>query len=517
MSVVLAPIFTSGMILQRELPVRVWGTANPGARVEVCVQGQSASCVANKNGAWSCTLAPLHASDAETLEVRTGDDRVALSDVAVGEVFVAAGQSNMEFWMRYDQDMEEFRPTCNNARIRFYDQPKCSYPHQTDDFDYSKVGVWRKATSEDLEYFSAVGYYFARGLEMVLDVPVGIVGCNYGGTKSSAWMKPEHARAVQPEQVAAFEAQLQGLPYEELLANGRLNVMANNKGLAEWSAWNEFFLPQVRTEEEGQVFMAAATGDAAAVIDAQIKPGMLTPTKHAPGALFTYMVLPIAGFSTRGVLWYQGESDDEDDGAQARYAEALRTIIADWREAWQCDDLPFLVVQLPGLGRWEGMSMDARDWPTIRAGQQKVADEDERVWLCSIGDMGNKRDIHPKEKKPVGERLSLLAMRHLLGMPVPADAPRCVGVERKGPWIILQFDHAEGGLVLAGAEVNALEVLRDGVSVPFHAGIRGDRLVLAPEEATAEPLEVRFAQNNWYRINLYNGVEIPVLPFSVSC
>ena len=157
--------------------------------------------------------------------------------------------------------------------------------------------------------------------------------------------------------------------------------------------------------------------------------------------------------------------------------------------------------------------MDARDWPTIRAGQQKVADEDERVWLCSIGDMGNKRDIHPKEKKPVGERLSLLAMRHLLGMPVPADAPRCVGVERKGPWIILQFDHAEGGLVLAGAEVNALEVLRDGVSVPFHAGIRGDRLVLAPEEATAEPLEVRFAQNNWYRINLYNGVEIPVLPF----
>ena len=161
--------------------------------------------------------------------------------------------------------------------------------------------------------------------------------------------------------------------------------------------------------------------------------------------------------------------------------------------------------------------MAAQDWPTIRAGQQQVADADDYVWLCSIGDMGNKRDIHPKEKKPVGERLSLLALRHLLEMDVPADAPRCIGAERKGPWVILQFDHAENGLVLLGAEVNALELLRGGVSVPFQAGVRGDRLVLVPEEPTTEPLEVRFAQTNWYRINLYNSAEIPVLPFAVTC
>ncbi len=517
MSITLAPIFASGMVLQRELPVRVWGTAEPGARIDVCVQGQEVTMTADAHGNWCGTLAPLHASDAEVLEVCSASQSIALSDVAVGEVFVAAGQSNMEFLMRYDQQAEEFRPTCANARIRFYDQPKCSYPGQMGDFDFSKVGIWRKATPEDLDYFSAVGYYFARGMEMVLDVPVGIVGCNYGGTKSCSWMTPEHARIVQPEQAAAFDAKLQGLPYEDLLANGRLNVQKNDKGYATWSAWNEFFLPRTPTEEEGRAFMASVMQDGQEAADVDSTPGIMTPTKEAPGALFTYMVHPLAGFATRGVLWYQGESDDEDAGAQARHAEALRTIIADWREVWQRADLPFLVVQLPGLYSWASMGMDAHDWPTIRACQQQVADEDELVWLCSIGDMGNKHDIHPKEKKPVGERLSLLAMRYLLGMDVPADAPRCVGAERKGPWVILQFEHTEGGLVLAGAEVNALELLHDGKPMPFHAGVRGNRLVLVPEEPTSDSLEVRFAQANWYRVNLYNGAEIPALPFSITC
>ena len=513
----LAPIFARGMILQRELPACVWGTAEPGTHVDVRIQGQTATTEADAVGQWRCTLAPLQASDAETLEVIAGDEHITLTDVAVGEVFVAAGQSNMEFWMRYDQDVDEYRPSCTNPRIRFYDQPKCSYPGQTEDFDYSKVGIWRTATPEDLDYFSAAGYYCARGLEMVLDVPVGIVGCNYGGTMSLAWMTPEHARVAQPEEAAAFDEKLQGLPYEKLLANGRLNAAVNDKGYATWPAWNEFFLPRTPTEEEGAAFMAALVQQDAPTADAPLHPGLLTPTKEAPGALFTYMVKPLAGFAVRGVLWYQGESDDEIPGAQARHAEALRTIIADWREAWQRPDLPFLVVQLTGFGSWRGMGLEAHDYPTIRNCQQQVADEDERVWLCSIGDLGAKYDIHPKEKKPVGERLALLAMRHLLGMDVPADAPRCVGAERKGPWVILTFEHAGSGMVIAGAEVNALELLHDGKPIPFQAGTRGDRLVLAPQEPLSGSVEVRFAQDNWYRINLYNSAEIPALPFAISC
>ena len=530
MSLSLAPIFASGMVLQRELPVSVWGTAEPGDHIDVRIQGQTASYVADAQGNWRCKLVPLTASEAETLEVTSGDSRITLTDVAVGEVFIAGGQSNMEFWMRYDKEVEDYRPTCDNPRIRFYDQPKCSYPGQMNDFDYSKVGIWRKATPEDLDYFSAVGYYCARGLEMVLDVPVGIVGCNYGGTTSAAWMTPEHARAVQPELAAAFDAKLQGLPYEELLANGRLNVAKNDKGYAIWPAWNEFFLPKTPTMDEVKSFMEAeaqkATGPAdvgglelgekdAPKSGAQVHPGIMTPTKEAPGALFTYMVQPLAGFATRGVLWYQGESDDEIDGAQWRHEEALRTVIADWRDAWQRPDLPFLVVQIPGFGDWMGLGPN--DYVTIRACQQKVADTDEHVWLCSASDMGDKHDIHPKEKKPIGERLALLAMNHLLGIPIPADAPRCVSAERKGSFVILHFEHAAGGMLLEGAECNALEVLCNGEPVPFRAAARGDKLIIMLEGTPSDAIEVRFAWSNWFRTNLYNGAEIPVLPFVVSC
>ena len=531
MGLSLAPIFASGMVLQRELPVTIWGTAEPGAVVEVRIQSNTASCVADADGSWRCELEPLHVSESENLEVVSGTSTLTLSDVAVGEVFIAGGQSNMEFWMRYDKEVEDYRPTCANPRIRFYDQPKCSYPGQTDDFDYSKVGIWRKATPEDLDYFSAVGYYFARGLEMVLDIPIGIVGCNYSGTTSAAWMTPEHARAVQPELAAAFDAKLQGLPYEELLAHGRVNAAKNDKGYAVWPAWNEFFLPRTPTMDEIQAFMAteaekasgpadvggleiggAQAGDAG---ESHIHPGMMTPTKEAPGALFTYMVLPIAGFATRGVLWYQGESDDEIDGTQWRHEEALRTVIADWRGAWQRPNLPFLVVQIPGFGEWMGMG--PHDYVTIRNCQQKVADTDERVWLCSATDMGDKHDIHPKEKKPIGERLALLAMNHLLGMPIPADAPRCIGAERKGSFVILHFEHAEGGMVVAGAECNALEVLCKGEPVPFKAAARGDDLIVMLEGTPSDPVEVRFAWSNWFRTNLYNGAEIPALPFKVTC
>lgn len=530
MSLTLAPIFASGMVLQRELPVCVWGTTEPGACIDVRIQGQFASAEADDCGQWRCTLAPLHASDAETLEVVADNDHIILSDVAVGEVFIAGGQSNMEFWMRYDKEVEEYRPSCANPRIRFYDQPKCSYPGQMEDFDYSKVGIWRKATPDDLDYFSAVGYYCARGLEMVLDVPVGIVGCNYGGTTSAAWMRPEHARAVQPELAAAFDAKLQGLTYEELLANGRVNAAKNDKGYATWPAWNEFFLPRTPTMDEVKTFVAAEAekssgpadvggleigGAQGGAEDSHIHPGMMTPTKEAPGALYTYMVLPIAGFTARCVLWYQGESDDEIDGAQWRHEEALRTVIADWRDAWQCPDLPFLVVQIPGFGDWMGMGPN--DYVTIRACQQKVADTDEHVWLCSASDMGDKHDIHPKEKKPIGERLALLAMNHLLGMPIPADAPRCVGAERKGSFVILHFENAAGGMVIAGAECNALEVLSDGSPVPFRAAARGDELVVMLEGTPEGSLEVRFAWSNWFRTNLYNGAEIPALPFAVTC
>lgn len=359
-------------------------------------------------------------------------------------------------------------------------------------------------------------------------MPVGIVGCNYGGTVSSVWMRADHAKEVDPEQVAAFEAKLAGHSYEELLAAGKYNHAKNDKGYTVWPAWNEFFLPKTPTMDEATAFMeeeaAKASGPAdvggleiteAPGVDSQLDPALLTPTKEIPGTLFEHMVLPIAGFATRGVLWYQGESDDEFDGAQWRHTDALRTIMEDWREAWGDDELPFLVVQLPGFGMWMGLGPN--DYVTIRTCQQQATDADPDAWLCSIGDMGDEFDIHPKVKRPVGERLALLALRHLYDRDILADAPRATDATRNGSTIEVTFEHTGNGLSIEGDALNALEVISDGEPLTFEAHTDGSRLIVDLEDVPAGEICIRFAQTNWFCINLYNSSHIPALPFTLSC
>ena len=528
MALRLDSLFSDGTVLQREKPVSVWGTAEPGQTVTASLQGQAVSAEAGQDGCWSCVFAPLHASEGEQLVVSTTCEGITLTDVAVGEVFIAGGQSNMEFWMRYDRDVESVRSTCTNPRIRFYDVPKCSYPGQLKDFDFSQVGMWRRATPEDLDRFSAVGYYFARVLEAELNVPVGIVGCNYGGTVSSVWMRADHAKEVDPEQVAAFEAKLGGHSYEELLAAGKHNPAKNDKGYTIWPAWNEFFLPKTPTEDEVAAFMEEEAAKAAGPADvggleiaeapdagSQMDPALLTPTKEIPGTLFEHMVVPIAGFATRGVLWYQGESDDEFDGAQWRHADALRAIMEDWREAWDDAELPFLVVQLPGFGSWMGLGPS--DYMTIRACQQQATDTDPHAWLCSIGDVGDEFDIHPKVKQPVGERLALLALRHLYGREILADAPRVTNAMRNGSAIEVTFEHTGNGLSVEGDSLNALEVLSGDEPVAFEVRADGNRLVIDLAGDPVGKVRISYAQTNWFQINLYNSAHIPALPFVLTC
>lgn len=344
-------------------------------------------------------------------------------------------------------------------------------------------------------------------------------------------MSAEHARVVQPEQTAGFfDAKLQGLSYEELVAHAHANPK-NDKGYATWPAWNEFFLPRTPSNEEIRAFMEA---EAASAEPADVggltlggaseedgsngrgaHPGLLASTKDAPGALFEHMVLRLAPFSTRGVLWYQGESDDEIDGAQARHAHALQTIMADWRAAWRYPNLPFFVVQLPGFRSWMGFG--AKDWITIRRGQQEAVDHDDHAWLCSAGDAGEEFDIHPKDKSVLGRRLALLALRHVFGKKVDADAPRFADVRRNGRIVTLAFEHAEDGLCVEGDRVAALEVIAGGRPVPFSSCVRNNTIVVQLEEDVDVPVEIRFAQSGWYCINVTNGAGVPVLPFVATC
>lgn len=503
-----AALFQSGMVLQRNKPLRVWGDAIPGTEVTVRIQEKQAAAIAGADGAWLAELPPLTASECEVLEITAGSETIAFHDIAVGEVFVASGQSNMEFFMRYEKHKEEALATCQNDRIRFFDVPKVAYTGQNIDFDYHNVGFWRKASTENLDYFSAVGYYFARALEQALNVPVGIIGCSWGGTPSASWMRRDSAERLQRPEVAHFAEATKGLSEQDLRDRFRKFFLCD-QGLSNWNPFSEFVMPRTPSPEEFAAFFAQAQ-----MPDGNEFANVILP-EHNPGSLFEHMVMTVAPVSVSGVLWYQGESDDNEDVSLIRYAESMEAVIADWRAAWSDSSLPFFLVQLPGFRRWGETSN--LHYAAIRADQQKVADSDEYVYLCSISDAGEEFDIHPKDKKTVGNRLALLAEKYLYGLDLSADAPALANAERTGNVLTLTFLHGNG-LHIVGDRLTALEVSSEGVTIPCDVATEENRLVIRLKQdiPSSAPICVAFAQSAWYLVNLYNESGLPAFPFKAE-
>ena len=520
-----AEIFQSGMILQREKAVAVWGTAEPGAQVTVEIQGRSAQAKADESGAWSVSVPALAASASETMTVKAGDEALMYEDVAVGEVWLAGGQSNMEFAMRYEKHKAEALENCEDARVRFYDVPEVCYDGQREEFDYSRMAVWRKATKEDLDYFSAVGYYFQKELERDLDVPVGIVGCNWGGTTASVWMSRETLERVGEPWIRWFEQKCEGRDMEEYWAGQRGNPM-NDKG-NPFDQFSEMVLPRTLSDEEVWQLFSKMLADLPEGVDFEEIMANSLDAKTFPGCLYEHMLKTIAPYGVRGILWYQGESDDDVPGMNVLYKDMLTGLIGDWRALWG-EELPFLFVQLPGYERWLH-NTKKNHYPIIRKCQEDVAKTVAGAHLCSIADVGEEFDIHPKDKQTVGERLSLLARHYVYGEEVLCDAPVAKSATREGGQITITFENAGAGLHIKGEQLSAMRVIpeeamlsvgedeMDGVEgLAFTAEADKDKLVLTLEEETDKKVKVAFARTSWYLVNLYNEAGIPAIPFEMD-
>ncbi len=496
-----AEIFQSGMILQREKPIIIWGTAYAEEKITVSVQEKMVSSTADAQGNWKVELPPLKASENERLVIASVHEVITYTDIAVGEVWIAGGQSNMEFYMRYEKHLKEEKGVCKNRRIRFFDVPEIAFDGQREAFDYSRMGIWRTADAEDIEYFSAVGYYFEKELEEELDVPVGIIGCNWGGTTSSVWMSAESVKRVGKPWVEAYQSKMAGLDMDEYWANQRKSFL-NGRGNPFADPFSEMVLPRTPSQDEVKAFFESMNMDDAGVMEPQ--------PQSIPGCLYEHMVKTIASFTVRGVLWYQGESDDDLD-RQELYEEMLKAVIGDWRDLWKDETLPFLIVQLPGWERW--LDMVNKNYPIIRRCQEAVVNSDENCFLCSISDAGEQMDIHPKNKKVVGHRLALLALGHIYGRDILCDAPVVDKIQRDSNEIRLKFAHAEGGLHVEGESIHGLQIVPE---MDFQTAIEGDTLVITLEKDLPDSVKINFAQEKWYRVNLYNESNIPAIPFIVE-
>ena len=526
----LNPLFASGMMLQREKPVRVWGTSHAFDEITVTIQGQSVETKADESGQWEVFLSPLHASEKEMLTVSTESQFLIFEDVAVGEIWIAGGQSNMEFPIAFEKQRTAGRRWTDNANIRFFDIPEVAYPGQLEAFDYSPVNRWRKVTDEDIDYFSAVGYYFAEKLQADLNVPIGIIGCNWGGTRTMHWMSPESLKTVGKCWQENFEKQIEGLDLEAFFAKQNSDPMNDHGHLLE-DPFTKFMLPRTPSIEEIGAFFAALMGGAAGnsneaqaasanqTADAPTADPLanyvppLTPQSF-PGALFENMTKLAAPFTCRGVIWYQGESDDELAAGREIYDQMMKALISDWRGLWQ-DRLPFIQVQLAGFSHW--LQTSCNDYVRIREQQKRVADTDPDTYLVNIGDAGQEDDIHPKDKATVGLRLALSAEQHIYGLPVCGDAPEAVSARRQEDRILVTFREAGEGLTIKGDALPDL-VLTDtatGEIIPCTAEASGDTLILTPARMT-DAMTLRFAKTNWHCINLYSSDGLPAWPFALA-
>lgn len=516
----LACLFQNGMVLQREKMISIWGSTEPGVTVSVSIQGHTVCEDANGDGAWLVRLGPLEASFQETMCIMSGEDAIMIEDIQVGEVWLAGGQSNMEFHMRYDADYAAEKPGCADDSIRFFDYPEVSYVGQVNDADYGKqYAFWRKATPEDLERFSAVGYYFAKELRQRLQVPIGIIGCNWGGTPACAWMSEAAVRAGGGQiYLDEYAAATEGLDIEEYDRRFFAAPNSFNVDLLA-SPINDMMMMGCPMEQIGAKLIEMGA-DLTQMMQA-IQPVIGPRYERRPCGLYESMLKPLAPYAIRGVIWYQGETDG--DTHPEVYRTLFPALIADWRGLWG-EELPFLFVQLAPMEQW--MQCVGEPYAIIRDAQQHTADTVPMTAMAVTSDIGMRNDIHPKKKQPVGYRLALLAESKVYGGDVLCEAPTLTHVECKEGELVLRFENAGDGLYLAkstpygekisGNRFCGIEIDQDGIRLDtsaLEAEADGDGVILTGSAISkVKSTVVRIAQGGWSQVNLYNSANIPARP-----
>lgn len=520
----LALLFQDHMVFQCEKNVTVWGAAEPEAEVHISMQGKEAQTEADEDGNWQVNCGPFEVSFKEVMIITSGTDKIILKDVQVGEVWLAGGQSNMEFHMRYDADMEAERAVCTNDAIRFFDYPEVSYEGQIEEADYGKnYGFWRKAELEHLERFSAVGYYFAKDIQKKLDVPVGIIGCNWGGTPACAWMSKEaiiegggqvyldeYDEAVKGLDVEAYDESFRNNP-----GSWKVDQLADQ--ISDW-------LMSGCTMEEFGAKLVEMGGDLSQMDASAFTPQIGPKYERRPGGLYESMLKPIVPYTIRGVIWYQGETDG--DGHPEIYKTMFPALIKNWRQLWK-EELPFLFVQIAPFGQW--MASVGEPYIQIREAQQYTADTVPGTGMAVISDVGMQYDIHPKKKQPVGHRLALLAENKVYGEDVLCEAPTLCDVEVEDGSLTLTFENVGEGLYLAdktpdgqtvGVQtLGGLQIFQDNCELnteKLTAKAGNNRVIISGDEIKRGAVtEARIAKTGWYTVNLYNSADIPARPGSI--
>lgn len=473
-------IFTDHMVLQRDLPVPVWGTATPGEEVTVEFAGQKKTAKADANGSWMVRLDPLTAN-AEPQVLKAGG--VTVQDVLVGEVWLASGQSNMEWEMQMKPDSASDIPTANHPNLRLIEVPKTvALTPQAD-----VKTAWARSSPQSAASFSAIGYYFGLRLQEELKVPVGIILSAWGGTRIEPWTSLDGFAAVPA--LKDFNADIRSkLPGSEPYRT------SNEKHLAAIESWAQ------------SARAALARNQAVPPMPAQ--PAALPLNHVSPTTLYNAMIHPLVPYAFRGIIWYQGESNHTEGFT---YTEKTKALLSSWRSVFQQPDLPFYYVQ---IAPWQYGAEDSEILPQFWQAQRECL-KIPHTGMTVISDIGEVKDIHPAHKKEVARRLSLWALAENYGRKeIDPNGPLYSGYAVEGGSIRAKFDHAGSGLAARdGRPLSHFEIAgKDGIFHHAEAKIDGSS-VLISAAAVPEPRRARFAWNKLAIANLMNKEGLPATAF----
>lgn len=497
----LAPVFTDHMVLQRNKEIAIWGECDKKI-VTVFLEGFMPVETETHGNKFMVYLSEMPAGGPYKLNVSDGEESIQLCDIMIGEVWLAGGQSNMELELQNCANGQNIVDNAIPESVRFYYTPKYAYECEESRIAFDK-SCWELFTPENCKKWSAVGYFFAKELSEKLGVVVGILGCNWGGTSASCWMDRNSLESNPTISCYIKE-------YDEITKD--MNEEAYTKLYDEYLIYQSIFDKKV--SEYYKTAKNPNWEEAITLFGENKYPGPMGPKNFTrPCGLYETMLKKVCPYTINGFIFYQGE---EDDIRPYIYKDLLKAMIECWRRDWNSPNLPFIMVQLP-IFKNEGED-DYKNWPFIREAQIETASEINNVSTAVCLELGEKYNIHPLNKKTVGERLALQALHTVYGIidENEANAPIMKNSRIEDDSMIIEISNALDYKVTMDTIINGFEVAsEDKIYYPAQCKLDEYTIILHSDNVQ-KPLYARYFWTNYADVMIFGKNGLPLSPFRTS-
>jgi sialate O-acetylesterase len=481
----LAPnsLFSENAVFQRNVQIPIWGIGESGEKIVVEFNGQKIETVAT-NGKWLVVLKPMSEKRIpQNLIISGKDSTITIKNILIGEVWICSGQSNMERklgWKQGDKTIlnanEDIIDAQNFPQIRQFNVPKNPSGTKVDDVK----SKWVECNSNSVKNFTAVGFYFARSIAINQHVPIGIIHSSVGGTQAEKWTDRTvfESNPALKSLIESYDKYVRNYPLQlekyNLTKDSLLTKWQNDSAMA---VSNQNVIPIKPTAPVNPYYSGTC------------------------GGLFNGMIAPLIPYAIKGVVWYQGESNSS---SAKRYQTLFPAMIADWRRQWGIGDFPFLFVQ---VAPYRTVS------PEIRESQLLSWKNTTNTAMVVTVDCGDSTDIHPINKRPVGERLALAARALAYKQNIVYSGPVYKSMKISRNKIELRFDFAGSGLLSKCGSLKGFVIAgEDKMFIPAKAIIKGKKIIVSSQKIS-KPEAVRMGWANSPDTNLFNKEELPASPF----